>query len=189
LGGDSIKAIQLVSRLRQEGWNLSITDVLRNGDLKSQAALFRPLERIPIQDPQHGPIALSSIQDLFLRKGFYKGENLELGYFHQSVLLDLNESIDVSNIQASMDVLFKHHDILRLKVHPAPEWTAEVTTIDELVLEVEEYDLSELAPENQQKELLSISSLHLTQHFYLCPYRWLENIKLNGHSGILGKLS
>lgn len=157
LGGDSIKAIQLVSRLRQEGWNLSITDVLRNGDLKSQAALFRPLVRIPNQESYHGSMVFSSIQDLFLRKGFYLGNALELGYFHQSVLLELNDLLAVEHVQACVDLLFNHHDILRLNIDAETEWMGEIASSNGWVLPVEEYDLTQLAPDKQKDALQSIA--------------------------------
>ncbi|WP_443024132.1 phosphopantetheine-binding protein [Sphingobacterium sp. ML3W] len=68
LGGDSIKSIQVVSRLRQGGYGLGIQDILRFPTIFSLSGLVVALSREPFQGVETGTFGLSPIQHLFLRR-------------------------------------------------------------------------------------------------------------------------
>ena len=111
LGGDSIKAIQLVSRLKQHGYTLNIGDVLRypvieelvvNVDLSIQGHLID-------QQEVRGFIPLSPIQ-----KAFLENDTEDKHHFNQSVMLLSLKRIDEDTLNKSLGALLAHHDALRI---------------------------------------------------------------------------
>ncbi|WP_442591966.1 amino acid adenylation domain-containing protein [Pedobacter sp. AW31-3R] len=111
LGGDSIKAIQLVSRLKQHGYTLNIGDVLRypvieelllNVDLSVQGHVID-------QQEVQGLIPLSPIQQAFL-----ENETVDKHHFNLSVMLVSAKRIDEEILSKSLNGLIAHHDALRI---------------------------------------------------------------------------
>jgi aryl carrier-like protein len=87
LGGDSIKAIQIVARLRNVGYDLKISDVMGSSRLQDMALKLKPLTRKIDQGPVEGEVLLSPVQQAFLSNAFAKGTETEKNLFHQSFML------------------------------------------------------------------------------------------------------
>jgi acyl carrier protein len=87
LGGDSIKAIQIVARLRNAGLELKISDVMGSSRLQDMSTKLKPLSRKINQSPVEGEVLLSPIQQAFLGNAFAKGTETEKDLFHQSFML------------------------------------------------------------------------------------------------------
>ena len=112
LGGDSIKAIRMLSPLRMKGYEIEINDILT---LKSPEAISRKLKSAdPLisysQDQYVGEVALSPIQKRFFQMG-YKNVN----HYNQSHIMKFRETIDIDAMRAAFDTILEHHDILRSK--------------------------------------------------------------------------
>jgi len=109
LGGDSIKSIQIVSRLRERGYGLTIRDVLQYpaiGQLVDRVGKI--VRRIP-QEEVRGPVGLGPIQRAFLTDG-REGK----GHYNQSVLLYIGKGLSPAVLQQSLERLVEHHDGLRM---------------------------------------------------------------------------
>ena len=66
LGGDSIKAIQITSRLRREGWQIEVRDLFHNPTIAELAPRLCPTETQPEpQDVIIGQVPLTAIQRWF----------------------------------------------------------------------------------------------------------------------------
>ncbi|PWV46108.1 non-ribosomal peptide synthase protein (TIGR01720 family)/amino acid adenylation domain-containing protein, partial [Chitinophaga sp. S165] len=109
LGGDSIKSIQVVSRLRQHGYYLSVKDVLMYPQLKQLSERIRRSEREVSQGVVEGPVQLGAIQHAFFEHG-YKHP----GHYNQAVLLESLQPLDESTLRALLSRIIAHHDALRM---------------------------------------------------------------------------
>ncbi len=109
LGGDSIKAIQLVSRLYRQGYLLQVSQVFRFPRLLDLAQQVQPLQQLPPQLPVSGPVALTPIQHAFFELALKKPH-----HYNQSVLLDCPQRIELPALTLVLQALLDHHDALRM---------------------------------------------------------------------------
>ncbi|RFM33506.1 non-ribosomal peptide synthase/polyketide synthase [Chitinophaga silvisoli] len=121
LGGDSIKSIQLVSRLRKRGYQLSIKDVMRYPILSDLALHIRTVTRTIDQHTVEGLVDLGPIQIAFL-----ESNAPEKHHFNQSVLLKSSTPIHETALRQALSALVMHHDALRMVYRQTPEgWQQE----------------------------------------------------------------
>ncbi|WP_431937772.1 amino acid adenylation domain-containing protein [Nocardia grenadensis] len=120
LGGDSIMAIQLVTRARAAGLVFSAGAVF---DHRTVAGLARiavpgsdsaaPARPAELPGGGVGPVPLTPIMGwMFERGGFDR--------FCQWVELNLPAGIDAAGIGATVQAVLDHHDMLRARLHPDP---------------------------------------------------------------------
>jgi amino acid adenylation domain-containing protein/non-ribosomal peptide synthase protein (TIGR01720 family)/FkbM family methyltransferase len=109
LGGDSIKSIQLVARLKQKGYTLTIRDVLTCPVIEALSDRVKLSMRVPEQGVVTGAIPLGPIQAAFLQDS-----NIDKHHFNQSVLLQSKEPLDVTGLKQVFDKIVTHHDALRM---------------------------------------------------------------------------
>ncbi|GBF75010.1 putative non-ribosomal peptide synthetase, partial [Paenibacillus sp. 598K] len=114
IGGDSIKAIQLSSRLQEVGWLLSPSEVLGAATLGAMAERMTPLERVAVAEPpQQGELPLTPIAAWWLERRLP-----EPGYYTQSVLLTVDGRVSPAMAEEALTRLVHHHDALRLQAVP-----------------------------------------------------------------------
>ena len=114
LGGDSIKAIRLVSMLRQEGISLKVAQIMK---LKTVAAIAAAAggvdEQCEIdQENWSGKVPNSAIVQYFFDLNLP-----EPAHFNQDSMLRCSERIDIDALKCSLDAIVKHHDVLRAQVN------------------------------------------------------------------------
>jgi amino acid adenylation domain-containing protein/non-ribosomal peptide synthase protein (TIGR01720 family) len=109
LGGDSIKSIQIVSRLKQRGYSLTIRDILLYPVIKNLAERIQLTGRAIDQGIVEGIIPLSPIQ-----ASFFQSNLTDLHHFNQSVLLYSRTPLSETGIKAAIDKIVLHHDALRM---------------------------------------------------------------------------
>ena len=121
LGGDSIKAIQVVSRLKQRGYSLAIQDVLSLPVVMDLATRVGVFQQRSSQGVYQGPVGLTPVQYYFF-ENYSKGNH----HYNQSILLKSSKPIYVEKLRSSLDRLVAHHDALRM-VYPFidGEWKQE----------------------------------------------------------------
>lgn len=139
LGGDSIKAIQVVSRLRSFDFSVSVGKMLQFPVLSALAAEVRPITEKIDQSPVQGAVVLNPIQ-----RQFFAGAPVEPGYFNQSVLLKSRVALDPVDIKKALEYLVAHHDALRMVFQQKEgEWYQYNRGIDEgAAYRIEYFDLS-----------------------------------------------
>jgi amino acid adenylation domain-containing protein/non-ribosomal peptide synthase protein (TIGR01720 family) len=110
LGGDSIKAIRIVSKLKEEGYNASIKEVLNQRTPEKIAKVIK--KKTTIEKAEVGEVngiaPLSPVQQEFFRSRLD-----DPNHFNQSVLLVSQEKIDSQIFEVVLQKLVEHHDILR----------------------------------------------------------------------------
>ena len=125
LGGDSIRAIQLVSRLRQRRWALEVREVFEYPTIAALALRLRPLDapaEAAARRNHAGPVPLSPVQ-----QWFFDTHQGPLHHFNQSLLLQSTQAVDADALARAMAALHERHDALRLRfVLAQGRWQAEV---------------------------------------------------------------
>ncbi|MEQ3725036.1 amino acid adenylation domain-containing protein [Alcanivorax sp.] len=109
LGGDSILALQVVSRARQQGLALTPKDLFEQPVLSQQAAVAQPVTvNAASQEPLAGLLPLLPIQQRFIEK---RG----LSACNQYLRFSLQKPFDVAVVEQALQLLVDQHDALRLQ--------------------------------------------------------------------------
>lgn len=142
LGGDSIKSIQVVARLKQRGLTLKVEDILRTPVLGELALLVKRNTKLIDQKEVTGEVELTPIQHWF-----FKSDEISVKHhFNQSVVLESKERIDTAILEKSLAALTKHHDALRMRYELVSDSWRQINDANtENQYELTFHDLSELA--------------------------------------------
>lgn len=109
LGGDSIKSIQVISRLKKRGYRLLIRDVLQFPVIEDLAFRVKAVNRDVDQGIVEGVIPLGPIQSQF-----FENDTIDRHHFNQAVLLKSKAPISEEGLKISLDKIVMHHDALRM---------------------------------------------------------------------------
>ncbi len=108
-GGDSIKSIQIISRLRNAGYAITVKDIFTDQTIRQLAGRLKPLGAVADQSPVTGVAVLTPIQ-----RWFADGPIRAKHHYNQSVLLDFSEGITAVETRIIFAKLQHHHDALRM---------------------------------------------------------------------------
>ncbi|WP_246028063.1 condensation domain-containing protein, partial [Paenibacillus xylaniclasticus] len=109
LGGDSIKAIQVSSRLHKHGLKLEIRRLMQLGTIsKLVPYLKQEIEEVD-QQPVEGEVELTPIQQWFFAQNF-----TDQHHWNQSVMLARKEGFEPEYLRRVLERLVEHHDALRM---------------------------------------------------------------------------
>jgi iturin family lipopeptide synthetase A len=109
VGGDSIKSIQISSRLRSSGYEVSVRDILTGNNIRALAPKLKAVSTVSHQFPVIGQVALSPIQHWFVDK-----TRIDHHHFNQSVLINFKDGITEEIVKTIFNKLQEHHDALRI---------------------------------------------------------------------------
>ncbi|MFF2290595.1 amino acid adenylation domain-containing protein, partial [Peribacillus butanolivorans] len=108
LGGDSIKAMRIVSKLRECGYDLKVQDIMHGRTIESIARFVTDKEKnVYEQGLVSGEIITTPIIEQF-----EKWKMREPNHFNQSVIRESKLTDEVS-IRSVVEELLTHHDVLR----------------------------------------------------------------------------
>lgn len=111
LGGDSIIAIQFISRAKKEGITLKVKDVFEFQTIDELATnAHHETKVIAEQGILQGNLGMLPIQAYFFEKG-YTVEN----QYNQSLLLTLPKNITKSQLNEAVAGVYEKHDVLRTR--------------------------------------------------------------------------
>ncbi|MFC5748039.1 condensation domain-containing protein, partial [Actinomadura rugatobispora] len=127
LGGDSIIAIQLVSRARQSGLVISPREVFQHQTVEQLAAIARTVaddaDTVEKEPPGAGvgPVPATPIMRWF------RELDGPVDDYSQRMLLQVPPGLRVQDLARALRRLVDHHDMLRLRVdRTTPDWEFEV---------------------------------------------------------------
>ncbi|WP_343914922.1 amino acid adenylation domain-containing protein, partial [Aquimarina litoralis] len=174
LGGDSIKSIQVASRLKQQGYRLKVEHILRNPILEDLAPYVVLDTRVIDQSAVEGKVLLTPIQQYFFEDPAIRVPH----HFNQSVLLSSTDRIDGVILERSISSLVSHHDALRMVYSQGDGfWLQENRDVSDSAYSIDFYDLSKeedalatmsrLGSELQSSIDLSSGPLFKVGHFRL----------------------
>ena len=114
LGGDSILAIQIVARARQEGLDCSLDQVFLHPTVAELAAAVAPVAAgaasADPEAPVSGPLPLTPIQAWFFEHRFARP-----GHWNQAAMLAVRRPLAPGRLYRAVALLERHHDALRLR--------------------------------------------------------------------------
>ncbi|MGH3572964.1 MAG: amino acid adenylation domain-containing protein, partial [Pseudonocardiaceae bacterium] len=152
LGGDSILSIQVVSRARQVGLQLSSKDIFLHQTIAALAPLVGALDAPVEQLLPVGPAPLTPVQRWFFST--YGA----LRHFTMSMLVELAEELDENALRTAVEAIVARHDALRLRFEQVDgQWWQQVgPAVPSGMLVC--HDLSGLAEPQQQAAMVAAAA-------------------------------
>ncbi|OMQ08161.1 condensation domain-containing protein, partial [[Flexibacter] sp. ATCC 35103] len=121
LGGDSIKSIQIASRLIQEGYSINIQDIMKYPTIETLSKCVVKHTVSVNQDQIEQEINLSPIQSWF-----FENNTSQYSHFNQSIILKSNAPVSEEAVRAALQMIVRHHDALRIVFKKSDEgWMQE----------------------------------------------------------------
>ncbi|WP_186314395.1 non-ribosomal peptide synthetase [Bacillus pumilus] len=116
LGGDSIKGIQMASRLTQAGWKLDMKLLFQYPTIAELRPYIEEADQLTVdQSPVEGEVIFTPIQRWFFERNFTSQH-----HWNQSIMLQAPNGLDETIVQKVLEQLMIHHDALRM-VYPLEE--------------------------------------------------------------------
>lgn len=110
LGGDSIRAIQVVARLHREGLSIKMGEIFQYLTIARLSERVKVQYRMADQSLVSGKVPLTPIQKEFL----YTASSAGLHHYNQAVLLYVAERMNAESVSAAFAKILEHHDALRM---------------------------------------------------------------------------
>ncbi len=107
LGGDSIKAIQIASRLRERGFSLRVDDLFRHGSIAELAPHLKQAQALN-ESAIQGTVGLTPIC-----RWFQEQVHTDAHHWNQDIVLSWPGSLDAEVLRKALLALLDHHDLLR----------------------------------------------------------------------------
>jgi amino acid adenylation domain-containing protein/non-ribosomal peptide synthase protein (TIGR01720 family) len=109
LGGDSIKAIQILSRMLRQNLRMELADLFRHRTIRGLAPhVIEVATRTPTASTSGGaPLSAAQAR-------FFAEHTVEPERFHHAVVLESDQRLDIPALEAALTVIADHHDALRL---------------------------------------------------------------------------
>lgn len=109
LGGDSIKAIRIVSKVRELGFEVAVKDIMNTETIEELAGVLEPASAALEIDQGEvaGIVEMTPIQQMF-----FDLELAEPHHMNQSVLLETKRA-DLGALEQALSAVTAHHDQLR----------------------------------------------------------------------------
>lgn len=111
IGGDSIKAIQISSKLKNIGLAIKVKDILSKEIIGDICSTVRKLENTSeiSQELREGIIENTPIVEYFLSRNF-----VDESKYNQYIFLKYNKVLDKEVVNKALNKLINHHDTLRI---------------------------------------------------------------------------
>ncbi|MEI6411056.1 MAG: amino acid adenylation domain-containing protein, partial [Bacteroidota bacterium] len=113
-GGDSIKAIQISSRMGAAGWQLAMKSLFAHPTIAGQASRMERKKRKYDQGLIMGDVPLTAVQQWFFDEYL-----VDQHHFNQAVMLEWSVEIDLDVLRVALNALLHQHDMLRAVYAPA----------------------------------------------------------------------
>jgi non-ribosomal peptide synthase protein (TIGR01720 family) len=138
IGGDSIKAIQISSRLHKTGYKVTIRDILNHSTLADLAPQVKKIKRAILQDEIRGKVPLLPAQ-----RTFFAQNRKFPNHFNMPMLFYSADRMHPDSIRSIFSKIWSHHDALRMVFsNKNGQWEQE-NRGTEFSFDVHEYEFSE----------------------------------------------
>lgn len=107
MGGDSIKAIRMVSYLRERNMSITVKDIMENGSIEEIAFFVEELHRNTYEQGE----CIGLVKDTPMLRLFRHWNLSKPEHFNQAVILPMEVSED--ELRYGLNAITKHHDLLR----------------------------------------------------------------------------
>ena len=110
IGGDSIRSIQICSRVKREGYKLTVKDVVTYRNIQCLA----PLLKAQVTEDKAPAVVTGSVPLTGIQHWFFERVLKAPHHFNQSVMLTFPEGITEEEVNTLFRQLQSHHDALRM---------------------------------------------------------------------------
>ena len=110
MGGDSIKAIQIVAKLREKRLSLELRHLFQFPTIAELSGHIKQSVRLADQSPVMGSVPLTPIQ-----RWFFSHFGNTAHHYNQAVLLRATQALDEIALRAALVSIETHHDMLRAR--------------------------------------------------------------------------
>lgn len=122
LGGDSISAMQLVSRCRLHNIVFTVSDILQANTIRKLAARRRPMSTTTSKlleeaEQEENEDAAAEFDLSPMQQSFFNDYPDGLNHFNQSFLLDLGHDVSTESLSHALIALVGRHAMLRARYH------------------------------------------------------------------------
>ncbi|WP_239586899.1 condensation domain-containing protein, partial [Shouchella xiaoxiensis] len=154
IGGDSILAIRLIAKAKEQGLNFTPKDLFHHRTIANLVSVVREVEDNEEQGLIEGNVPLTPVQ-----QWFFETILEEPNHFNQSLFLQVRDEIDPALLKKSFDYLIEYHDALRSRFSLSEEgWKQENVGLDGELQEFKVIDLADHSSELQKKEMGRIAN-------------------------------
>ncbi|WP_164013945.1 non-ribosomal peptide synthetase/type I polyketide synthase [Pyxidicoccus trucidator] len=159
LGGDSILSLQIVTRARAVGIELSPKQLFQHPTVARLAAVAGTRLAVQAeQGPVVGPVALTPIQ-----RWFFELDVEAPQHWNMTLLLEVKMALDAALLERALAHVLEHHDALRLRFARAEDGWHQTSVAPGEPVTVERVDLSTVADDAWAAELeQQVEVLHQT---------------------------
>lgn len=156
IGGDSILAIQVVTRAREQGLNLAVKKIFEAKTIRNLAQSVEAAPTFINAEQSEGQQQLLPIQKLF-----FDTAGAKLNHFNQHIMLHLDKEVSIDTLNEVLMWLIEKHDVMRLhfnklandqwQAHYHPQSQSDASKI------IQEVDISDLTDEefNQRCQVIA----------------------------------
>ena len=156
LGGDSILSVQIITRARRAGLQLTAKQVFNRQTIAELAAVAGSAPQSQAtQGEVTGAVELTPVQ-----LQFFEQQLAEPKHWNMARMLALAEGIDVAALRGAVAAVLRHHDALRNRFQKLPdgEWRQWCEAADEGVVPFAEVDLSEAATAELRNSIETVAA-------------------------------
>ncbi len=137
VGGDSIKSIQIIARVRAAGYEVTIKNIFTSQTIEALAPLLKPMEKQSDQAMVTGEAVLTPVQ-----RWFFQQDRKFPQHYNQAVMLHFKEGISAATVIKIFEQLQYHHDGLRTVFKKGVTgWQASILPATNIKVSVTEQDL------------------------------------------------
>jgi amino acid adenylation domain-containing protein/non-ribosomal peptide synthase protein (TIGR01720 family) len=116
LGGDSITAMQMVVRCRNEGIKLLVKDILQSRSITKLSELAQSLSNSKVLSPAHYEERLNQIFPLTpVQQMYFDSAGQKPNQLNQSFCLQMTKAVPISRLAAAVEAIVARHPMLRAR--------------------------------------------------------------------------
>jgi amino acid adenylation domain-containing protein/non-ribosomal peptide synthase protein (TIGR01720 family) len=174
LGGDSILSIQIVSRAKMAGIELTVRQLFANPTIAQLATVATTTtSRLIEQGLVTGTSPLTPVQHWFFEQNL-----TEKHHFNQSWLFTVPSDLNLKILEQAWQHLLKHHDALRLRFSPTDTTWQQNHAEPANNIKIQRFDFLEI-PQTQIPDLIQTTanqiqaSLNLQENLVQVAFFWL----------------
>ena len=136
LGGDSIRTIQIASRLNQEGYKISTQDIYNYPNIEELIPFIQSVNNFNESKEIIGIIPLTPVQ-----KWFFGNFDNNRHLVNQNVMFHIKEPIDENMILKIFQELQRQHDVLRITFNDAEGEVIQENHSNDFPVDLRSFDL------------------------------------------------
>ena len=137
LGGDSILIIQVISRCRRAGLDLSAKDFWEAPTIEKLASVVPTKSQPSDTEPMSGLVQLTPIQHWFFEQELERRH-----HWNQAFLFEVSHDIDLAILEQSLRLVATHHDSLSLRFRKTTAGWIQELAASVSPITIVQYDLS-----------------------------------------------